>query len=137
MSMFTKAGDFLHNNLIETAGSSLGSNLITGASTGAVLDGGISILNGGSPSSSIAKGAVKGAMFHGAYKGLGNQYTKGVTSAINEGISTMTKNTTNKIRSDFNITHFTKTANNSLGDIGTFGKADLKNIPFQNYNNLP
>ena len=136
MSMFTTATNKLHSSLIETGGSTLASNLLTGAVSGAVLDGGIGIYNGGGFTSSVAKGAIKGSVMHGAYKGLGNQYTKGVASAISHGVGNMTQDVTKAVRSNFSISNFTKTTNSGLDDVGALGQIDLKSIAFQSYNKV-
>ena len=134
MSLFTVATNKLHNNLIETGTSTLTSNLVTGAASGAVLDGGFGIYNGGGVGSSLTKGAVKGSFFHGAYKALGTQYTKGVSSEINKGISTMTNNATKAVRSDFKLNHFTNTEGSSFKGTGMFDALDVTQVPFQKYN---
>lgn len=92
MSTFTKAGNYLHDQLLNGAGASAMSHIGSGAGLGAVVGGGSSLVTGNdSFFGGVTGGAMQGAALGAGSKFASMKYAQGVANHIHNTVDPSTK----------------------------------------------
>ena len=143
MSTFTKAGNYLHDQLLNGVGTSAMSHISAGAGLGAFVGGGSALATG---NDSFIGGAMGGAM-QGAVLGAGSryasmQYAKGVANFVQNTVDPATKQVFGGVKeslvkdvSNFKFGHFTTPNTNNIHANYWHPDASVfKQTPFEEYN---
>ena len=143
MSTFTKAGNYLHDQLLNGVGTSAMSHISAGAGLGAFA-GGASALTTGNDSliGGIAGGAMQGALVGAGSKYASMQYAKGVSNFVKNTVDPSTgqvfsgvKESLVKDVSNFKFGHFTAPNTNNVHANYWHPDANIfKQTPFGEYN---
>ena len=143
MSTFTRAGNFLHDKLLNGAGSSMMSHIGSGVGVGGIFGAGSAMVNG---NDSLLGGAVSGGM-QGAMLGVGSkfasaQYAKGVANHIMNTVDPKTgqvfagvKESMVRDVGNFKFGHFVASNNNNVHANYWHPDANIfKQVDFKAYN---
>ena len=143
MSTFTKAGNYLHDQLLNGVGTSAMSHISAGAGLGAFVGGGSALATGNdSVMGGIMGGAVQGAVLGAGSKYASMQYAKGVANFVQNTIDTTTKQVFSGVKestltnvSNFKFGHFVRPNNNNVhANYWGNDSSAYKQTPFQQYN---
>ena len=143
MSTFTKAGNYLHDQLLNGVGTSAMSHISSGAGLGAFV-GGASALATGNDSimGGITGGAVQGAVLGAGSKYASMQYAKGVANFVQNTVDPTTKQVFSGVKEslvkdvgNFKFGHFTAPNTNNVHANYWHPDANIfKQTPFEEYN---
>ena len=143
MSTFTKAGNFLHDQLLNGVGTSAMSHISAGAGLGAFVGGGSALATGNdSVMGGIMGGAVQGAVLGAGSKYASMQYAKGVANFVQNTVDPATKQVFSGVKeslvkdvSNFKFGHFTAPNTNNIHANYWHPDANVfKQTPFGEYN---
>ena len=143
MSTFTKAGNYLHDQLLNGAGNSAMSHITSGAGLGAVYGGGSAMLTGNdSFFGGITSGAMQGAALGAGSKYASMKYAQGVANFVKNTVDPNTKQVFAGVQeslvkdvSKFKFGHFSDPNKNNIH--ANYWHADskiFKQAPFEEYN---
>lgn len=143
MSTFTKAGNYLHDQLLNGVGTSAMSHISAGAGLGAFVGGGSALATGNdSVMGGIMGGAVQGAVLGAGSKYASMQYAKGVANFVQNTVDPATKQVFSGVKeslvkdvSNFKFGHFTAANTNNIHANYWHPDANVfKQTPFGEYN---
>lgn len=143
MSTFTKAGNFIHDQLLNGVGTSAMSHISAGAGLGAIYGGGSSVVTGNdSFVGGIMNGAMQGAVLGAGSKYASMQYAKGVANFVQNTVDPATKQVFSGVKeslvkdvSNFKFGHFTApNSNNVHANYWHPDASVFKQTPFGEYN---
>ena len=143
MSTFTKAGNYLHDQLLNGVGTSAMSHISAGAGLGAFVGGGSALATGNdSVMGGIMGGAVQGAVLGAGSKYASMQYAKGVANFVQNTVDPATKQVFSGVKeslvkdvSNFKFGHFTAPNTNNIHANYWHPDANVfKQTPFGEYN---
>ena len=143
MSTFTKAGNFLHDQLLNGVGTSAMSHISAGAGLGAFVGGGSALATGNdSVMGGIMGGAVQGAVLGAGSKYASMQYAKGVANFVQNTVDPATKQVFSGVKeslvkdvSNFKFGQFTAPNTNNIHANYWHPDANVfKQTPFGEYN---
>ena len=143
MSTFTKAGNYLHAQLLNGVGTSAMSHISAGAGLGAFVGGGSALATGNdSLMGGIMGGAMQGAVLGAGSKYAGMQYAKGVANFVQNTVDPATKQVFSGVKeslvkdvSNFKFGHFTAPNTNNIHANYWHPDANVfKQTPFGEYN---
>ena len=143
MSTFTKAGNYLHDQLLNGVGTSAMSYISVGAGLGAFVGGGSALATGNdSVMGGIMGGAVQGAVLGAGSKYASMQYAKGVANFVQNTVDPATKQVFSGVKeslvkdvSNFKFGHFTAPNTNNIHANYWHPDANVfKQTPFGEYN---
>ena len=143
MSTFTKAGNFLHDQLLNGVGTSAMSHISSGAGLGAVYGAGSSVVTGDQGFfGGMISGAAQGAVLGAGSKYASMQYAKGVANFVQNTIDPTTKQVFSGVKestltnvSNFKFGHFVAPNTNNIH--ANYWHPDshiFKQTPFEEYN---
>ena len=142
MSTFTKAGNFLHDQLLNGVGTSAMSHISSGAGLGAVYGAGSSVVTGDQGFfGGMISGAAQGAVLGAGSKYASMQYAKGVANFVQNTIDPTTKQVFSGVKestltnvSNFKFGHFVAPNTNNIH--ANYWHPDshiFKQTPFEEY----
>ena len=143
MSTFTKAGNFLHDQLLNGVGTSAMSHISSGAGLGAVYGAGSSVVTGDQGFfGGMISGAAQGAVLGAGSKYASMQYAKGVANFVQNTVDPATKQVFSGVKeslvkdvSNFKFGHFTAPNTNNIHANYWHPDANVfKQTPFGEYN---
>ena len=143
MSTFTKAGNYLHDQLLNGVGTSAMSHISAGAGLGAFVGGASALATGNdSVMGGVMGGAVQGAVLGAGSKYASMQYAKGVANFVQNTVDPATKQVFSGVKeslvkdvSNFKFGHFTAPNTNNIHANYWHPDASVfKQTPFGEYN---
>lgn len=143
MSSFTKASNYLHDQLLTGAGASAMSHIGTGATAGAAIGAGSALMTGNNTLlGGTFSGAAQGAMLGAGTRYASMQYAKGVSNFISNTVDTSTGKMLNNVQQStveeigkFKFGHFVRPdTNNVHANYWNVNSTAYKQTPFQHYN---
>ena len=143
MSTFTKAGNYLHDQLLNGVGTSAMSHISAGAGLGAFVGGGSALATGNdSVMGGITSGAMQGAALGAGSKYASMKYAQGVANFVKNTVDPNTKQVFAGVQeslvkdvSKFKFGHFSDPNKNNIH--ANYWHADskiFKQAPFEEYN---
>ncbi len=143
MSTFTKASNFLHDQLLTGAGTNAMGHIGSGAAAGAAIGAGASLMTGNDTLlGGTLSGAAKGALLGAGTRYASMQYAKGVSNFIGNTVDRTTGKMFNNVQQStveeigkFKFGHFVRpNTNNVHASYWDVNSTAYKQTPFQQYN---